>query len=289
MRRSIVPPSLVLAAAAAAVIWILAVSGPATAAPRAPRVVPCPLQSAQALSCCPLPPGAMTSRLQPICCGHPTPCCASTPCCVGSACCPASSGTCCTTTPCPSSSLTIASSPNPSTAGQKVVISGAMTGTPVAGAQVVLWRELAHQSSFQQVAQTTTDSAGDYSFTMQRGAVMGDQAWYVTSNGMQSSTVQQQVAAVVALASSTRSAAVGQAIVLRGHVTPSHAGQVVLLEVRHGSTWQVIARPRLGRGSSYSLSRRFARPGPVVFRAVLPGDSRNARSTSRTVTVTVTH
>jgi hypothetical protein len=170
-----------------------------------------------------------------------------------------------------------------------VVISGGLVGNPVAGAQVVLWRELVHQSSFHQVAQTTTNGAGQYSFTLSRGSVMADQAWYVTSNGMQSSTVRQQVAALVGLAASARSTGLGQAIVLHGHVTPAHTGEVVLVEVRHGGAWRVMARPRLGRGSSYSVSQRFAKPGAVVFRVVLPGDSLNARSTSPALTVTVNH
>ncbi len=152
---------------------------------------------------------------------------------------------------------------------------------------MVLWREIAHQSSFQQVAQTTTDSAGRYSFTLKRGTVMADQAWYVTADGMRSSTLRQQVAAVVALAAATRSTVVGQAVVLHGHVTPSHAGQVVLVEVFSGGAWHAIARPRLGRGSSYSVSHRFSQPGKVVLRVVLPADSRNARSTSPRVAVTV--
>jgi hypothetical protein len=199
------------------------------------------------------------------------------------------SGTCCTPTPCPSGSLTIAASPSPSIAGQKVVISGGMMGNPAAGAQVVLWRELVNQSSFQRVAQTVTSSAGQYSFTLKRGSVMADQAWYVTSNGMQSSTVHQQVAALVALAASTRSTVVGQTIVLHGNVTPAHAGQVVLVEVRHAGAWRVMARPRLGHSSTYSLSHRLTKAGAAVFRVVLPADSLNARSTSPAVTVTVQH
>lgn len=291
MRRSLVPSSLVLAAAAMAAIWILAIAGPATARP---AQIACPVSGAQPATCCPLAPGAKTRRLAPVCCGNPV-CCSTTPCCTGIDCCPApASGTattpstCCTTTPCPSGSITIAASPDPSTAGQKVVISGSMVGTPVAGTQVVLWRKLAGQSSFQQLAQTTTDGSGNYSFTMTPGTVMADQAWYVSASGMQSSTVQQQVAAVVAVASSARSIAVGHAIVLRGHVTPSHAGQVVLIEVKRGGAWRVLARPRLGHGSTYSVSHRFARAGADALRVVLPGDSQNARSTSRTVTVTVT-
>ena len=74
---------------------------------------------------------------------------------------------------------------------------------------------------------------------------------------------------------------------LRGHVTPSHAGEVVLIEMSRGGTWQVIARPRLGHGSGYSVSHRFAKAGAVKLKVVLGRDSRNVRSTSPTVTLTV--
>jgi hypothetical protein len=152
---------------------------------------------------------------------------------------------------------------------------------------VALWRKLAHQSSFHQVSTATADSLGKYTFTLKRGTVMTDQQWYVISNGTQSATVTQQVDAVVALASSARSTAVGRPVVLHGHVTPSHAGQVVLIEVSHGASWQVIARPRLGHGSGYSVTHRFAKSGAVKLRVVLGRDSRNNRSTSSTLTLTV--
>lgn len=168
-------------------------------------------------------------------------------------------------------------------------MSGALAGTSAGGAQVVLWGKLAHQSGFHQVGQTTTDSAGHYSFTLHRGTVLTDESWYVTSGGVQSSTLQQRVAAVIALASSARSSAVGQTIVLRGQVTPSHTGQIVLVEMSSGGTWHVIARPRLGSRSSYTVSHRLTRAGTVEFRVVLRADTRNERSTSRTVRVAVGH
>lgn len=270
MRRSIVLISLLAAAA-------LSMLAPATPA----NAIICP----QAIpSCCPVP--VQTARggphLQPICC-RPTTCCA-TGTTTSQACCPSA---CCTPSPCTPGSLTIAASPSPSKAGQTVVISGAFVGTAVSGAQVVLWRERAGQSSFQQVGQTATDSAGRYTFTLKRGTVMADQKWYVTSNGVQSTTVQQPVDALVGMTASAGSATVGQSIVLRGRVTPSHAGQVVLVEASRGSIWRVIARPRLGHGSSYAVSHRFAQSGAVELRVVLNGDRRNERSISRTVTVRV--
>jgi hypothetical protein len=283
MRRSIILISL-LAAAAAAALSVLAPATPATA-------IICPQASPP---CCPVPTQAArnSAHLQPICC-QPTTCCAtgtttSPTCCITGTttpCCPTAG---CCNPPCVAGSLTIASSPNPSKAGTKVVISGGFTTNPQSGAQVVLWRELAGQSSFHQMSQTKTDGSGHYTFTLGRGAVMADQAWYVTAGGLQSSTIQQRVNAVVVLSSSARSTGVGHVFRLSGHVTPSHAGEVVLIQARRGGgAWRVIARPRLGHASSYAVSGHFSQPGAVQLRAVLPGDGLNQRSTSPTVTVAV--
>ncbi|HSC02947.1 MAG TPA: hypothetical protein VLC49_06500 [Solirubrobacteraceae bacterium] len=272
MRRSIVFSVLLVACAAA--IWILALAGPAAGAPRSPHII-CPQQQQPNVvpPCCPLPPKPAAQPAQPICC-QSTACCQTTPCC---------QTTCCSPTTCPTATPTVTSSPNPSRAGQQVVISGSATS----GAEVALWRKLAHQSSFHQVSTTIADGSGKYTFTLKRGTVMADQEWYVTSSGQQSATVAQLVEAVVAVSSSAKSTVVGHPVVLRGHVTPSHAGQVVLVEISRAGGWQVIARPRLGHGSTYSVTHRFAKSGAVKLRAVLQSDSRNGRSTSRTVTVTV--
>jgi hypothetical protein len=162
-----------------------------------------------------------------------------------------------------------------------------MTSNPVSGAQVVLWRKLSGQSSFSQFTQTATDSAGQYRFTMQRGSVNADQQWYVTTNGLTSPTLQQKVNALVGLAAASHSVTAGQPVALSGHVTPSHAGQVLLIEQSRGGSWAVIAKPRLSHVSGYTLSHRFIHSGAVKLRAVLPGDARNNRSNSPTLTLTV--
>jgi len=171
--------------------------------------------------------------------------------------------------------------------GRKVVISGRLTGNPASGVQVVLWRELSGQSSFHQFAQTTTGSAGRYTFTMKRGSVNADQECYVTAGGLTSPTLQQKVNALVGLAAASHSATAGQPVTLSGHVTPSHAGQVVLIEQSRGGSWVVIARPLLSQASSYTLLHKFMHAGSVKLRAVLPADGRNSRSNSPTLTVTV--
>ncbi|MBV8952419.1 MAG: hypothetical protein JOZ99_16220, partial [Actinobacteria bacterium] len=136
--------------------------------------------------------------------------------------------------------------------------------------------------------QTTTDSAGHYTFALGSGAVMADQVWYAMANGVKSATVEQVVMAVVAL-SSSHSVTVGHSLLLRGHVTPSHAGQTVLVEQSRGAAWHVIARVRLGNGSSYAVSHRFSQAGAIELRTVLPGDKRNGESVSRSLKVTVKH
>ena len=143
------------------------------------------------------------------------------------------------------------------------------------------------QSTFHQVAQTTTDSAGQYQVHVETRHGQADQQWYVTANGLQSPTLDQSVNALVGLTGLQR-VVVGQAMLLRGHVTPSHAGQLVLIEQRKGARWTVIARPRLGHASNYGLMHRFTRSGTVALRTVLPGDARNDRSGSSILTVTVT-
>jgi len=273
MRRSVFLLSLLLAAA----IPALVLAGPAGAKHLSPRIV-CP----QISTCCPTPTDGQTanSHAAQVCCQQTTTCCPSS-----GTCCP--SGTCCTSTTCPSGGLTISASPNPSTAPGKVTVSGVLSTSPAGGVTVALWREQAGQSSFRQMATTTTDSSGRYSFTLKRGTVLADQTWYVTANSLRSATIDQRVRALVALASSSHTVLAGQSIALHGKVSPSHAGGVVLIEQRRGSSWHVIARPRLSRSSSYAISHRFTQTGQTKLRAVLAGNARNLTSTSPTVSLTV--
>jgi hypothetical protein len=282
MRRLILPSSVLLLAAS---LCVLAILTPAGAAASTQVICPQHRDPGIVMPCCPTPVNAPNDAAPAtVCCQSAGTCCAQGgTCCSGSTCCT----TACCTTPCTSGALTIASSPDPSTAGRKVVISGGLTSNPPpSGVQVVLWRELSGQSSFHQVTQTTTDSAGQYKITLPRGMVNADQKWYVTANSLQSPTLQQHVNALVGLAGG-HTVSVGQTMLLRGRVTPSHPGQVVLIEQRHGGRWTVVARPRLGHNSKYGVLHRFAQSGTVELRTVLPGDARNNRSNSPTLTITV--
>jgi hypothetical protein len=280
MRRSILRyPSLLFA-----VVSVSALLVAGSAAGRSMIVCPQNAQSApQIVPCCPVPVDAVhaAADVQPICC-QLSACCANTPCCATTCC----TSTCCAAGACPSS-LTIASTPNPSRAGNKVVISGRMLSNSSSGTTVALWQELPGQTSFHQIAQSALSSSAQYTFTLGRGQVNSDRKWYVTASGLHSPTMEQLVGAVISLASSSRTVTAGTPVALRGHVTPSHAGETVLIEQRAGGRWVVIARPRLSRGSSYFVSHRFTHAGRTQLRAVLRADSRNNTSDSRTVTVAV--
>ena len=62
-----------------------------------------------------------------------------------------------------SSCLTIAASPNSSTAGQLVLISGRLRGRRHANAVVLLWRRFPGSKQFQVTEVTRTDGSGGYS------------------------------------------------------------------------------------------------------------------------------
>lgn len=170
-----------------------------------------------------------------------------------------------------------------------MLVFGRMLGnsSASAGSPVTLWQELPGQTSFHQFAQSTLNSAGQYTFTLGAGRVDSDRKWYVSASGVRSPTMAQLVGAVISLASSAGTATAGTVVGLHGHVAPSHAGETVLIEQRAGGRWIVIARPRLSRGSSYAVSYRFAHAGKTRLRAILRADSRNDTSDSRTVTIVV--
>ncbi len=253
MRRS-----LILGSSMAFTIVALMLAMPSPAAP----IVICPVAGA---TNGPDPGGVVT------CCGPPVVQSASPTivppigCCPGNAMCVAM--------------LSINSAPNPSTELQNVVISGRVPSTSPPATNVELWQQLPGQTQFQQLLSQPTDGSGNYAITQTPAT---NRQWYVTADSLRSVTIQQQVQAVVTLAASGHS---GGKVMFTGGVSPSHAHQRVMLEARSGSGWTVIARPRLDGHSRLHLGFLALFGKHMVLQAVLPGDSRNVRSSSAPVTV----
>jgi len=156
-----------------------------------------------------------------------------------------------------------------------------------AGATVVLWQRLPQQHAFQQVLQTTTDSSGDYTFVRRPGAVQVNRMWYVTAKGLHSITLSQSVRALIKLTTKTTRAGRGEPVTLSCRVTPSHAGERVVLEQHTAHGWTSITTGRLGRASKLALRHSFGHKGVALLRFVLAGDGRNAQSSSASVAINV--
>ncbi|MDQ6744428.1 MAG: alkaline phosphatase family protein [Actinomycetota bacterium] len=181
---------------------------------------------------------------------------------------------------------TISAQPNPSTAGERVVIHGRV---PFArpGTGVVLWHRLPYHRRFTRVLVTRTRRGGRYVIVRRGGVVQTNRRWYVVARGRRSRTMFQRVHALVTLSASSMSVDPGTTVTFSGHVEPRHAFGNVRLEQQFGSGWRLVARVRLNRSSDYSVSEQLATAGTLAFRTVLDRDPRNIRSTSPTVPVTV--
>ncbi len=212
--------------------------------------------SGSASATCPLSGG-------PACCDPPTP--SQTACC---------QPTCCGV--CTVGHLTIASSPDPSKTAEEVKVTGKLTGGS-AGETVTLWQKLAGQSSYSQVAQTTTDSAGNYTIERAAGTVKVNTSWYASTSTAISPTLVQNVSARIKIAKWDTA---GTQVKLHGHVSPTHGGERIALQQRANKHWRTIAKARISQRSNFTLRHRFAHQGTVVLRVLFAGDARNTRSTS---------
>lgn len=181
-------------------------------------------------------------------------------------------------------SLTISVAPDPSKARQALRITGGLTtSTGSVGATVTLWQELPGQVTFHVVAQTKTDSSGNYSFTRRAGLVLTNRSWYVSAAGARSETVLQRVSAAITMTASATRSGSGEMVRFAGKVAPSHAGERIRLERSSGHGWAVIGTVSLSRASTFQLRERFAGVVRSDVRAMLAGDRRNVRSYSATV------
>jgi phospholipase C len=187
----------------------------------------------------------------------------------------------------PVTAVTIAAKPNPSLAGQPVLLSGRVIGTSRAGAPVQLWRKRPHDGRFHLAFRTQADATGHYAVLVSGSDVNTNSQWYAATHGVSSTTATQQVKALLTLNSSTTGAAPGETVKLGGHVKPWHAGDhIELQQLSAAGAWSLIATARINRGSNFSIKRRFT-TGLAKLRAMLPADGRNARSYSKPVAVDV--
>ncbi len=183
--------------------------------------------------------------------------------------------------------LTIAAQPNPTVFRRATVISGRAKGPDNAGKTVVLRQdEFPFGIGVRDVATTTTDAKGDYSFTRRPARNTSYQAVApgTATYGMAvSPAVLVKVRIRMGLRVSDRTPRVGQLVRFRGRACPAHRGLGVRIQrkTRKG-TFRTVRRTKLRAGTRCSrYSRRFRIFRDGTYR-VTADDRDHARGFSRT-------
>jgi hypothetical protein len=181
--------------------------------------------------------------------------------------------------------LTIAARPNPTVFRGATVISGRLKGRDNGGKTVVLRQdEYPYGNGFSDVATTTTDAQGDYSFTRRPARNTFYQA--AADRGATYAVAVNQVLVKVRIRMSLRvsdaTPRVGQLVRFRGRACPAHDGLAVRIQrkTRTGS-FRTVRRTRLRAATRCSVySRRFRVYRDGTYR-VTSDDADHARGFSR--------
>jgi len=187
--------------------------------------------------------------------------------------------------------LTIASTPNPITAGEGVLIYGQLKGPDSANQRIVLYHRINPAQQFTVVSITRTNSYGFYEFVRADGIVNSNRNWFVRGPGYtHSRTIHEWVSSVVTLAASAPSTTTAQPVTFSGTVFPLHPNQRVLLQEQNsvsGNGWSTIASGNTNSSSAFSIAHRFRLPGSYTLRAFFPSDPRNIAGMSPSISLTV--
>jgi hypothetical protein len=186
--------------------------------------------------------------------------------------------------------LTIKAVPNHIIAGEEVLIYGHLSGPDNAGQLIRLYHRVNPRLGYSLVSTTRTDSTGFYEFTRADGIVMSNRSWFVRGpDASHSRTVHEAVQALVSLNATATAIDTRHFVAFFGGVQPNHPFQRIWLQERRGTgdDWRTIKAGFTRAGSGYRIDYRWSIPGSYDLRTVLSGDSRNLRSYSDPVSVTV--
>ncbi|MGA9860347.1 MAG: hypothetical protein WBQ18_20950 [Solirubrobacteraceae bacterium] len=180
--------------------------------------------------------------------------------------------------------------PNSVIAGEPVLIYGQLKGSDHANKTIYLYHRINPNRHFSLISVRKTNSFGQYEFTRAEGVVLTNRSWFVRGPGFtHSRTVHERVAALVSLAASSPTGFTRHPIVFSGHVTPDHAGNIVLLQAQKGSSddWRTIKRGRLDASSDYNIPFAWRVPGAYNVRVLFRRDARNVAAPSDSASVVI--
>ncbi|MGH2842156.1 MAG: hypothetical protein ACRDKL_01025 [Solirubrobacteraceae bacterium] len=209
--------------------------------------------------------------------------------------------------------LTIATTANPITAGQEIVIYGELKGFDNAHQWILLYHRINPAAQFTLIGRRRTNSAGYYEFIRADGVVMSNRNWFVVGPGhTHSRTIHERVASVLTLnagqsaatgtttttttttetgtGTGTMTVSTGQPVQFTGTVMPNHPDQRVLLQAQNalaGNGWRTIASAITTADSSFTIEHSFRGAGVHTLRALMRADARNTPGQSTPLTLTV--
>jgi plastocyanin len=169
--------------------------------------------------------------------------------------------------------------------GGSVTLSGVLAGPDNATKTVTLLSRQANQQ-FHQIATTTTDANGAYSFPL---SPAHNALYRSEAAGKKSAQVAVGVHDVVTInpAGPVNSTA-GDTVTFTGTVSPDKTGHTIELQkVGQDGKYHTIRESRVQSGSTYRFVHRLGSPGTKVFRVLITGGPYNQRGVSSSVTVNV--
>jgi hypothetical protein len=187
--------------------------------------------------------------------------------------------------------LTINATPNPTIAGQSVLIYGQLNGVNSGAQEIFLYHHVAGHPGYSLIGRTKTLTNGFYDFPRVEGVVTTNRSWFATAPKyfrVHSRTVYERVAALVSLNANAMTTDTGTPVQFTGNVSPNHSGERVYLQEQAANgdnVWHTLKTGVLsGPGSGFTINYRFRVPGDYVLRALFRRDHRNIAAASDTIT-----
>lgn len=166
--------------------------------------------------------------------------------------------------------------------GHAATITGKVTGGKHAGVTVTLQESPFPFTSFKNVANTTTDTNGSYTFTRKPGLNTRYRVVAKTSPPSTSAIAQENVKFFVSLRLSDSTVKPGARVRFSGVSRPAHTGGLVLIQRKTSTGYKTVSKTLLRASttgqSTYAKKVRITHSG--TYRAVVPHDASHATGTS---------
>jgi hypothetical protein len=185
--------------------------------------------------------------------------------------------------------VTLKASANPVTFSQPLALSGSVKGAK-AGVAVTLEGHGVSAPAFSQVAATTTDAQGDFSFALRPRANTVFRATAAKTPPVQSAELTVQVRPLVGLRVSDTTPRKGQRVRFRGTIRPPHDGTVISIQRKQADgNFATVARTRLrDAGDTFSrYGRRLRVRSTGTYRTLIEAHADHAEGISRERVLTV--